>query len=634
MRTITHAAIILCLIGCLFFPYTADTAFGASSAASSKIVSVLPDGTPLLEDGSVWVTYEDQPLHLNLNLASIAGGSTGGYGMTKDGGLVVWDNYFEESYIRVKNVSNVKQVSSNYWLLADGTVWTVNNGITQVESLNGTLLMDERADSLAAVSDSGKILKYRSSYSQPGIISDQVDAASIRKIQANERQIAVLYKDGKVVMYEDFHFDENAPKLIYKPETLAEDAVDISLSSSTLLVAKKDGSVWSNGTTSDTVYTLSQITGISGIQEIVGGTAKKFYARQADGTWVSFNSGTISVLTAPQLQSISLTVSNSKPKVTEIIKASVTLHYNDGTKAVVPLGQVKATIDKPHLIKVLEDGTIKAAGVGEATMKVEADGVQQSVKIASSLKDPLSNAKQVNGVTYLPLKSVFQALGGTVNYQSASKSFSIAVGPTSIVITKGSAKAKVNGKTVEMKGAPIEEKGETLFAANLLASALGAGLKWDSANGQMTVSIGAGQLIVKTPPKAAPKPVSTLYAVPATGEMAGMKILKGHPYEKTARIYFTFKKPASMQVTIQDIRKIDLNKKITWTDEYGNKWTNTVGELHRLFAAISSQYSSEYLHRTFGDVYFDWRIGPVDTDTALRLVEQYLIETGQMQKLY
>ncbi|ACT02293.1 copper amine oxidase N-terminal domain-containing protein [Paenibacillus sp. JDR-2] len=327
----------------------------------------------------------------------------------------------------------------------------------------------------------------------------------------------------------------------------------------------------------------------------------------------------------PSVTDISVKVSNSKLNVGQSTDFSIRIQYGNGIVS-TNKSSARITIDKPHILKFLDNGKIKATAVGEASINVEAGGVKRSLKISASASEPMSGAKVIKGVTYLPLMPVIKALGGTVNYDAPSKSYGIQIGKTKIAITRDTAKAKVDGKAIVMKGAPIVDKGQTLFTSDLLVKALGASLQWDAANYRITISLGSGKLIVNAEK---PKPANTtgMYEVAATGEMAGWKILKGHPYEKSIRIYFKYD-GQYLSVMTEDIRKVNLNQKVTWTDENGNKHVNTVGEIYDLFS-YSNAYTDEWLYARFGNLYADWLAST--SINADQLVTEYLTDTGQME---
>jgi 3',5'-cyclic AMP phosphodiesterase CpdA len=83
---------------------------------------------------------------------------------------------------------------------------------------------------------------------------------------------------------------------------------------------------------------------------------------------------------------------------------------------------------------------------------------------------------QVGGVWYIPLKTAVQAVNGSVTWNAADATITIAMAKTA-VIKIGSTEAAVNGVPVTLKYAPISQKGSALIAAedvkNLLFLASG-----------------------------------------------------------------------------------------------------------------------------------------------------------------
>lgn len=120
---------------------------------------------------------------------------------------------------------------------------------------------------------------------------------------------------------------------------------------------------------------------------------------------------------------------------------------------------------------------------------------------------------------------------------------------------------------------------------------------------------------------------SGMTSAPATGSMQGWNLLKGHPYEGSVDIYFS-QNGTMLNVSIKDIREIDLNKKITWINDKGQKQTNTVGQIYQVFSDFSGEYTSDWFLEKFGELYTDWLL--TSTINAQQIVEQYLKETGQL----
>ncbi|OXM83000.1 copper amine oxidase N-terminal domain-containing protein [Paenibacillus rigui] len=121
---------------------------------------------------------------------------------------------------------------------------------------------------------------------------------------------------------------------------------------------------------------------------------------------------------------------------------------------------------------------------------------------------------------------------------------------------------------------------------------------------------------------------SGMYDVPGQGEMAGWMLLKGHPYEDMAEIYYKVDGNIT-SMSVKDIRKIDMDEVITWVDDDGRTMKNTKRDLYKLFGTFSNKYTSDWFLSKFGDVYTDYFT--VSTLPADQIVDQYLKETGQVK---
>ncbi|MFC9707067.1 copper amine oxidase N-terminal domain-containing protein [Paenibacillus sp. NPDC056933] len=298
----------------------------------------------------------------------------------------------------------------------------------------------------------------------------------------------------------------------------------------------------------------------------------------------------------------------------------------------VGLSKTDYTISKPHILKLLSNGMLKITGVGSSKVTVKVGNIEKSVVISGSLKDAIDGGYAKDGVNFLPMKKVFEALGGNVNDMAQQKNFQINVGSTVIILPKSGTKATLNSEPLTLKAPLLVHNGVTLFPASLLSDALGGQLAYNASDKQMNISIDKGTMAVniEQPQKqnGGTSSVPTkgkLYAVPAAGDMKGWNILKGHPYEKSIRVYFKVD-GTTVQIHTKDIRKVDLNKKVTWTDLDGKKHTNTIKELYIVFGKLSNEYTSEILYKMFGKTYSDWIA--VSTVNAEKYVDQYLEQKG------
>ena len=306
-----------------------------------------------------------------------------------------------------------------------------------------------------------------------------------------------------------------------------------------------------------------------------------------------------------------------------------TLHDANDPYYKRPVGLTKTdyTISDPHLLQVLNNGMVKILGVGSSKITVKVENIEKSVIISGSLDNPIDGGYLKNGVTLVPMKEVVQALGGSVNYLAQQGLFEIKVGSTQVSLPKSGTKASLNGNSLTLKSPLLVENGVTLMPASVLSDAFGAGLKNNGETMQVSVGQGKMDIQIEKPKKQSsttvtkPTKKGKLYAVPATGDMKGWSILKGHPYEKSVIVYFKVD-GSIVQIHTKDISKVDLNKKVKWTDLNGKKHTNTVKELYLFFGKTSGLYSSELLYKMFGETYANWiAIGSINAE---QYVDQYL----------
>ncbi|WP_440117320.1 copper amine oxidase N-terminal domain-containing protein [Paenibacillus sp. QZ-Y1] len=299
----------------------------------------------------------------------------------------------------------------------------------------------------------------------------------------------------------------------------------------------------------------------------------------------------------------------------------------------IGLSKTDFTISNPHLLNLLGNGMLKVTGVGSSKITVKVENIEKSVIISGSLDEAIDGGYIKNGVTLVPMTEVFKALGGSVTYIAQQGNYEIKVGSTKLTLPKTGTKAALNGEPLTLKSPLLIQNGVTLFPASVLSDALDGALAYNAKTKQMQISMGKGTMAVNIEQPAKPNNVTAattptkgkLYAVPASGDMKGWSILKGHPYEKSIRVYFQVD-GSIVKIYTTDISKVDLNKKVTWTDLNGKKHTNTVKQLYVVFGRLSNEYTSEILYKMFGKTYSDW-IGSASLN-ADRYVDEYVKQKG------
>ncbi|SEN84323.1 stalk domain-containing protein [Paenibacillus sp. OV219] len=83
-------------------------------------------------------------------------------------------------------------------------------------------------------------------------------------------------------------------------------------------------------------------------------------------------------------------------------------------------------------------------------------------------------AQQINGTTFVPMRSIFNALGASLTWEASTKTIFIVKSRTTISLQLGSKKAVQNGKTITLAQAPQQIAGATMVPLRFVAEALGA----------------------------------------------------------------------------------------------------------------------------------------------------------------
>lgn len=351
---------------------------------------------------------------------------------------------------------------------------------------------------LAALSNDGQLLfenRYKlGEFKKLGTISD---VPSVKAIAAYEDGAAVLFNSGKVVLYQTFEFDDKGHII---PFTVTDDAVHIAFAASTtkhptraLVVTRKDGSVWTTGNYKDRVKLTNQMSGLAQIVKTAGfENCEHFYAQRSDGSWLLYNEGEVSPVDVPSVSSISLAISDKEPYVGDSLKVDIQESYTNGAKIKVAAGQADLQIEKPQMLRLQPDGSLKVVGVGETKVTLSSSGKSESITISASLHNNLKFSKVVNGIIYLPAKPVFQAMGGTVTAQGGG--IDVKLGETSLSLQPKDSHGVLNGETIQLKAATITDKGNLLIPASLLTDVSGANVQWDSKWKQAKISFGDARM--------------------------------------------------------------------------------------------------------------------------------------------
>ena len=112
-----------------------------------------------------------------------------------------------------------------------------------------------------------------------------------------------------------------------------------------------------------------------------------------------------------------------------------------------------------------------------------------------------------NGVIMVPLRSMFEEMGGQVSYDAASKSVTAQKPGASVQVTLGKSEAVINGESRPLDVPPMMYKGVIVVPVRVMSEALGAYVQWVP-DRRITV-------VRYIPPTPVPTPVPTPPPTPA-----------------------------------------------------------------------------------------------------------------------
>ncbi|TYA10111.1 hypothetical protein FRY98_26320 [Paenibacillus faecis] len=204
LHVILTIGLMLVLGQSIWGPDMAD----AATEGGQRIKDIAYDNAILMDDGSMWTLMIDGKGKVLTpgNVASISETSRyAGLGVTRDGKLIEWDMGLSPR--AVEGQTGLKQVAGYYWLKEDGTVWTSKGKMKGLENIEHIGYGDRF---FAALSSSGE-LYFQDSYQAYVFhkVGTVPDPSAVTAIAVYDGRAALLYNNGKVVLYHTFDFDDN-----------------------------------------------------------------------------------------------------------------------------------------------------------------------------------------------------------------------------------------------------------------------------------------------------------------------------------------------------------------------------------------------------------------------------------------
>ena len=130
------------------------------------------------------------------------------------------------------------------------------------------------------------------------------------------------------------------------------------------------------------------------------------------------------------------------------------------------------------LLFVLFPTVVLAGTAGTPIIKVLLNNSQLNFDVPPDLKD---------GVTLVPARGVFEALGAKVTWDDETKCVFVSAADKAITLQIGKKYATVNGKNVSLLRSPEIIKNRTMVPLRFISEALGAKVGWDEAKRVITI---------------------------------------------------------------------------------------------------------------------------------------------------
>lgn len=93
-----------------------------------------------------------------------------------------------------------------------------------------------------------------------------------------------------------------------------------------------------------------------------------------------------------------------------------------------------------------------------------------------------------NGVTMVPMRSIFEALGAEIYYDAETKTIRASKGNTVVELVTGSKYALINGESKVLSAPVVNKNGSTMVPLRFVSEALGAEVSWDAETKTITIN--------------------------------------------------------------------------------------------------------------------------------------------------
>jgi len=454
---------------------------------------------PVHAQSSTPSTHADR---LFSNVKQIESGSHSGYAIKEDGSAWAWGGGYgslgngstNPAFTPVKmHIDQVKQISSGYRhtlvLKQDGTVWAVGG------NEHGQLGNGEQSSAIEV---------------EPMQVQGLSD---IKQISAGDHHSLALMRDGTVWAWGGNEYGQlgNDPgKNVLEPVQVPglSSIVTIEAGRYTSLAIDNGGTIFEWGLKKLKGLALEEYrkpTPLPGAAEYaaVATIYDEASGLQFNGTvmtWSNFSSDPTEVALAPILV----------PGLSDIVAISARSAVKSDGTVWTWMRDVQGTFKVTQIIGIenavsikdegstryvlLKDGHVMSWGwnaFGQTGLGVPSSASSYVVQNPALMLNSVSvtlNGKVielavppliVNGVTYAPLRGIFEQMGVTVRWDVPSRSVIATNGETKIELNTITGQTTVNGIAISSDQKPFSNSGSILVPLRLISETMGADVKWD-----------------------------------------------------------------------------------------------------------------------------------------------------------
>lgn len=469
MRKILKRFSILFIMSIVIFSAVPTYASTTKVPLLDGIISV--EGNHAIDNKGVLWSWDEKTFEAVPVLENVKKITRSNTAVKKDGTVWRWGNIYNyvtdsngniistQSFsqpAQVKGLDNVVDISGGYALKADGTVWSIG-GLCEFQLPNPSCASD------ASIEDKTK----------PGRIGE---LNNIVAIEGYGYFPSALAKDGTFYIWgRDKYSDPFLPSTViehkdnskqdFKGITSISEGIAINASWDVYIMNRY--AIYGVSTPSFNIAKLApNVTAVSGASDGMGDMHALSFILTKDGkvsywVWPTQDQKVFPVKALDQVKAIS---ANGEG-------AGSALHKDGTVSSWGRMSNYYGDDKYKYNYKITPKKVTKGIGI-------RINGNYHFMENQSSF---------INGSVFVPVRGLFETLGGTVNY--ANDTVTIKYGSTTVKLEVWKKVASINDKTVALSAPAQIVRGSTMVPLRFVAQALGANVVWDGKKQEVLLTL-------------------------------------------------------------------------------------------------------------------------------------------------